>query len=219
MFTGLIQKKGKIRRVSYGRARVMEIETDSPWIPELSDGESVAVNGVCLTVARHDRTRFTADVLEETAQRSTLGSLAPGAEVNLERALRAGDRFGGHVVQGHVDGTGTLVSRTPKGRDFRLSFKCPRAIAAATVMKGSIAVNGVSLTVSDIGDDRFSVDVIPTTVAETNLGALRPGDAVNLESDVLGRYALRGAGAAANEDAAPQSGGLTFEKLAENGFI
>ncbi len=219
MFTGLIQRQGKVRRVSYGSARVVEIEVDAPWSPELVDGESVAVNGVCLTVAHHDRTRFTADVLEETAKRSTIGSLVPGSKVNLERALRAGDRFGGHVVQGHVDGTGSLVSKAPKGRDFRLTFKCPRAVAAATVMKGSIAVNGVSLTISGLGDDWFSVDVIPTTIAETNLGALKAGDAVNLESDVLGRYALRGAEAEREEEDSPQSGGLTFEKLAENGFI
>jgi len=216
MFTGLVQRTGRIKRVSYGKARVLEVEVASPWLPELSDGESVAVDGVCLTVARHDATRFTADVLEETARRSTLGSAAPGAVVNLERALRAGDRFGGHVVQGHVDGTGTLVSRTSCGRDFRLKFSCPRAVAAATVLKGSIAVNGVSLTVTGLGDDWLSVDVIPTTAAETNLGALRPGSSVNLESDVLGKYALRRAEAAAPVST---SGGLTMEKLAENGFI
>ena len=210
MFTGLIEKIGKVRRVSYGAARVIEVETSIPWSPPLSDGESIAVNGVCLTVARHDATRFTADVLEETARRSTLGSLAPGSSVNLERALRVGDRFGGHVVQGHVDGTGSLISKTPAGRDFRLSFRCPRAIAAATVLKGSIAVNGVSLTVTGLGEDWFSVDIIPTTAAETNLGQLTPGSMVNLESDVLGKYALR--------FSSPESS-LTLEKLAESGFL
>lgn len=210
MFTGLIQRMGKVRRVSWGSARVIEIETSTPWTPPLEDGESISVNGVCLTVARHDATRFTADVLEETARRSTIGSLVPGAKVNLERAMRAGDRFGGHVVQGHVDGIGALVSKIPRGRDFRLTFRCPRAISAATVLKGSIAVNGVSLTVSGLGDDRISVDVIPTTAAETNLGSLKIGDEVNLESDVLGRYAM---------SASRPSSGLTFEKLAENGFL
>lgn len=224
MFTGLIQQTGKIRRVSYGSARVVEIEAAAPWFPPLEDGESVAVDGVCLTVARHDARRFTADVLEETARRSTLGSILPGARVNLERAMRAGDRFGGHVVQGHVDGIGELVSKTPRGRDFRLSFKCPRAIAAATVMKGSIAVNGVSLTVSDLGPDRLSVDIIPTTTADTNLGALKIGDAVNLESDILGRYARKaqndtGEPGFVPDTDDPSPSGLTFEKLAENGFI
>ena len=223
MFTGLIEKIGKVRRVSYGAARVIEVEAATPWSPPLSDGESIAVNGVCLTVARHDATRFTADVLEETARRSTLGSLAPGACVNLERALRVGDRFGGHVVQGHVDGTGSLISKTPAGRDFRLSFRCPRAIAAATVLKGSIAVNGVSLTVTGLGEDWFSVDIIPTTASETNLGQLVPGSLVTLESDVLGQYALRSS-ESSPEILNPQfstlnsQSSLTLEKLAESGF-
>ena len=219
MFTGLIQKTGKVRRVSRGRGLVLEFQFD-PWPEPLVKGESVAVNGVCLTVCASDATRFTADVLEETARRSTLASLLPGARVNLERAMKAGDRFGGHVVQGHVDGVGTLASRTAKGRDFALRFRCPRTIAAATVLKGSIAVNGVSLTVSGLGDDWLQVDVIPTTAAETNLGALKAGDPVNLESDVLGKYAIR-RGETADDDASPRasSGGVTMDLLAENGFL
>lgn len=218
MFTGLIQKVGKVRRVSRGRGLVLEFQFD-PWPEPLAKGESVAVNGVCLTVCDSDATRFTADVLEETARRSTLASLHPGAPVNLERALRAGDRFGGHVVQGHVDGVGALVSRTAKGRDFALRFRCPRAVAAATVLKGSIAVNGVSLTVSGLGDDWLQVDVIPTTAAETNLGGLAVGAEVNLESDVLGKYAIRRVEVESGRaDDAPGEG-LTLEKLAENGFL
>ena len=213
MFTGLIQKIGKVKRVSRGRGLVLEFEFE-PWGEPLEKGESVAVNGVCLTVADCDRTRFTADVLGETETRTGLAELLPGAAVNLERAMRAGDRFGGHVVQGHVDGRGKVAARMSKGRDFALKIACPRAIAAATVLKGSIAVNGVSLTVSGLGDDWFQVDVIPTTAAGTNLGSLRPGDGVNLESDVLGKYALRGGA----EDRL-QGEGLTMEKLAENGFL
>ena len=214
MFTGLIQKTGRLRRVSRGRGLVLEFAFE-PWSTPLEPGESVAVDGVCLTVARCDVTHFTADVLGETERRSTLGSLVPGACVNLERAMRAGDRFGGHVVQGHVDGRGELVSRTPRGRDFALRFKCPRAVAAASVIKGSVAVNGVSLTISGLGDDWLEVNVIPTTARETNLGALAPGSAVNLESDVLTRAAARSRDAAQ----APQGGGLTMEMLAENGFV
>jgi riboflavin synthase len=137
--------------------------------------------------------------------------------VNLERARKAGDRFGGHVVQGHVDGRGTLLRREQKGRDFALTFKCPRAVAAASVLKGSSAVNGVSLTVSGLGDDWLRVDVIPTTASETNLGALRVGDRVNLESDVLGKYAIRRAETDSADE--PEEGGLTMEMLAENGFL
>ncbi len=217
MFTGLIEKVGTLRRVSRGRGLVLEIGF-APWADPLVKGESVAVDGVCLTVADCDRTRFTAHVLAETEHRSTLAGLPPGAKVNLERALRAGSRMGGHVVQGHVDARGRLISRTQKGRDFALKFSCGRVVAAATVMKGSIAVNGVSLTVSDLGDDWLQVDVIPTTASETNLGALRIGDEVNLESDVLGRYARRAAELPAEEDETPESGGLTMEMLVENGF-
>ena len=215
MFTGLIQKRGKLKRVSRGRGLVLEFAFD-PWPSPLVPGESVAVDGVCLTVARCDTTRFTADVLGETERRSTLGSILPGALVNLERAMRAGDRFGGHVVQGHVDGTGLLLSRTPRGRDFALRFKCPRAVAAASVLKGSIAVNGVSLTISGLGDDWLEVDVIPTTARDTNLGALKVGAAMNLESDVLTRAAARSRESAPE---APAGGGLTMEMLAENGFV
>lgn len=216
MFTGLVQKVGTLRRVSRGRGLVLEFSFD-PWPEPLEPGESVAVNGACLTVAACDATRFTADVLGETERRTSLAGLLPGAKVNLERAMKAGDRFGGHVVQGHVDGCGEVAARIPKGRDFALKISCPRAVAAASVLKGSIAVNGVSLTVSGLGDDWLQVDVIPTTAAETNLGAARPGDVVNLESDVLGKYAMRHAEAAgAGEE---DGGGLTMEMLAENGFI
>ena len=190
MFTGLIQKVGKVKRVSRGRGLVLEFQFE-PWPEPLVKGESVAVNGVCLTVCDSDATRFTADVLGETERRTGLAELCPGAKVNLERAMRAGDRFGGHVVQGHVDGRGTIAAKIAKGRDFALKISCPRTIAAATVLKGSIAITGVSLTVSGLGDDWLQVDVIPTTAAETNLGLVKVGDAVNLESDVLGKYAIR----------------------------
>ena len=220
MFTGLIQKVGRVKRVSRGKGLVLEFQFE-PWPEPLVKGESVAVNGVCLTVVDCDRTRFTADVLGETETRTGLAELLPGARVNLERAMRAGDRFGGHVVQGHVDGRGTVSAKIAKGRDFALKIACPRAIAAASVMKGSIAVNGVSLTVSGLGDDWLQVDVIPTTAAETNLGALRAGDRVNLESDVLGKYAIRRAETTDVTESEDDEGssGLTMEKLAENGFL
>ena len=219
MFTGLIQKVGRIKRVSRGRGLVLEFQFE-PWREPLVKGESVAVNGVCLTVCDSDATRFTADVLEETARRSTLASLLPGRRVNLERAMKAGDRFGGHVVQGHVDGVGTLMARAAKGRDFALRFRCPRTIAAATVLKGSIAVNGVSLTVSGLGDDWLQVDVIPTTASETNLGELKVGAPVKLECDVLGKYAIRRGEVDGSEpEAGPAAGGVTMDLLAEHGFL
>ena len=138
----------------------------------------------------------------------------PGAKVNLERAVRAGDPLGGHIVQGHVDGSGEIVAREKAGRDFRLKIRCGRVLAAQSVLKGSITVDGVSLTITAIGDDYVAVDLIPTTARGTILGAKRPGDRVNLEGDIVGKYlAERGAAATA---AAP--GGITEEALAKAGF-
>ena len=209
MFTGIIQKIGTVKRVSRGEGLVVEIEFE-PWLKPLDEGESVAVNGVCLTVAKCDATRFTADVLEETVSRTGIGDLIPGEKVNLERALRAGDPMGGHIVQGHVDCRGTVKAKIPKGRDFQLRIKCGRVLAAQSVLKGSIAVDGVSLTISAIGDDWIGVDLIPTTATETILGAKKVGDKVNLEGDVVGKYIAKNAA---------KSGGLTEEALSRAGFI
>lgn len=219
MFTGLVEKMGTVKRVSRGRGLVIEFAFE-PWREPLEPGESVAVNGACLTVARCDATRFTADILRETEERTGLAELKPGDKVNLERALKLGARLGGHIVQGHIDGRGALVAKNRKGRDFALKFRCGRVIAAACVMKGSVAINGVSLTVSGLGEDWLQVDAIPTTLAETNLGLLAAGDCVNIETDVLGKYARRevreDADARPGEDG--DSGGLTMDALIENGF-
>ena len=209
MFTGLIQKIGTVKRVSRGAGLVLEIAADAPWEKPLEPGESIAVNGVCLTAVRCDSARFTADVLRETESRTGLAELVPGAKVNLERALRAGEALGGHIVQGHVDCRGTVFAKTPKGRDFQLKIACGRVLAAQSVLKGSIAVDGVSLTISGLGDDWLAVDLIPTTASETTLGAKKPGDRVNLEGDVIGKYVARQTAAA----------GLTEEKLVRAGFI
>ena len=208
MFTGIIQKIGTVKRVSRGEGLVVEIGFE-PFARPLEEGESVAVNGVCLTVAKCDQTRFTADVLEETVSRTGIGDLIPGEKVNLERALRAGDSMGGHIVQGHVDCRGTVKAKVPKGRDFRLQIQCGRVLAAQSVLKGSVAVDGVSLTISAIGNDWLGVDLIPTTAAETILGAKKVGDQVNLEGDIVGKYIAKSA-------ARP---GLTEEALARAGFI
>ncbi len=193
MFTGLIQRIGTVKRVSRGTGLVLEISADTPWTKPLEEGESIAVNGVCLTVVKHDGfQRFTADVLRETEIRSGLGELVPGTKVNLERALRVGEPMGGHIVQGHVECRGTVSAIEPKGRDIQLRVRCGRVLAAESVIKGSITINGVSLTISAIGEDFLGVDLIPTTRKDTNLGLLRVGDKVNLEGDVLRKYAARG---------------------------
>ena len=208
MFTGIIQKIGTVKRISRGEGLVVEIGFE-PWARPLEEGESVAVNGVCLTVAKCDATRFTADVLEETVSRTGIGDLIPGDKVNLERALRAGDSMGGHIVQGHVDCRGTVRAKLPKGRDFQLQVRCGRVLAAQSVLKGSVAIDGVSLTISAIGDDWIGVDLIPTTAAETILGAKKVGDKVNLEGDIVGKYIAKNTAKT----------GLTQEALARAGFL
>lgn len=208
MFTGLIQKIGTVKRVSRGAGLVLEIGFE-PWAQPLEKGESVAVNGVCLTVVDFDDRRFTADVLRETESRTGLSDLIPGEKVNLERALRAGDPMGGHIVQGHVDCRGTILSREPRGRDFRLRIGCGRVLAAQSVVKGSVAVDGVSLTITGVGEDWLSVDLIPTTAVETTLGAKKTGAKVNLEGDVIGKYVAK---------TFPRKG-LTEDDLARAGFL
>ena len=208
MFTGLIQKTGVVKRVSRGAGLVLEIGFE-PWPRPLEKGESVAVDGVCLTVCNFSADRFTADVLRETELRTSLGNLIPGAKVNLERALRAGEAMGGHIVQGHVDCRGLVLGKEPRGRDFRLKVGCGRVLAAQSVVKGSITVNGVSLTITELGEDWLAVDLIPTTLKDTTLGALRAGSEVNLEGDILGKYVAKAA----------KSPGLTEEALARAGFL
>ena len=208
MFTGLVEKVGTLKRLSRGAGLVLEIGFE-PWARPLERGESVAVNGVCLTVVDFDDRRFTADVLRETEERTGLGALVPGSKVNLERALRAGDPLGGHIVQGHVDCRGRIAAIEPRGRDFRLRIRCSRVLAAQSVVKGSIAIDGVSLTITGLGEDWVSVDLIPTTARDTTLGSKRIGDEVNLEGDVMGKYAAKAA--------APS--GLTEDALIRAGFM
>lgn len=209
MFTGLVERIGTVKRISRGAGLVLEIAFE-PWERPLEPGESVAVNGVCLTVVKFDERRFTADVLRETEERSGLGALVPGAKVNLERALRAGEPMGGHIVQGHVDCRGTVIGKIPRGRDFRLKIRCGRVLAAQSVEKGSVTIDGVSLTISQLGDDWLAVDLIPTTARETTLGGKIPGDMVNLEGDIVGKFVAK---------MVKSSPGLTEEALAKAGFI
>jgi len=189
VFTGLIQDVGTLlarqRRAGLERLDLRPRRLDCE---DLELGESVAVNGACLTVCGASAGSFTVEVSPETLRRTTLGRLAPGAQVHLERALRLGDRLGGHVVQGHVDGVGTLRQAHPQQRGAELSFACPSELSLQLVEKGSVAVDGVSLTVFEVGPVGFTVSVVPHTLSETLLGQLRPGAAVNIELDVLGKY-------------------------------
>jgi riboflavin synthase len=188
MFTGLIESQGRIERVAprVGAAR-LTIATDLPR-GALRSGESIAVDGVCLTVARRSGRAFEADAVAETLQRTTLGDLRPGDAVHLERSLAVGDRLGGHLVQGHVDAVAKVVSLKRRGGDVRLEIALPKELKGLVARKGSIALQGVSLTVSALTSRSFEVALIPETLARTGLGGLRAGDRVNLEADLIARY-------------------------------
>jgi riboflavin synthase len=189
MFTGLVECTGRVvRRFSRGPSE--RIVLASP-LTELVLGESIAVNGACLTVVTDHGGTFEADVSAETLEKTTLGELESGAEVNLERSLEIGARLGGHLVAGHVDGVARLVDVTASGDARRLSFEAPELLAPFIASKGSVAVNGVSLTVNDVSGRRFGVMIIPHTLAVTNLKDLRPGSRVNLEIDLVARYVVR----------------------------
>ncbi|MFF5898842.1 riboflavin synthase [Streptomyces argenteolus] len=191
MFTGIVEELGEVTAVEKlddaSRFRLRgPVVTDGA-----KHGDSIAVNGVCLTVVDLAENEFTADVMAETLERSSLGALAPGSRVNLERPMALGGRLGGHIVQGHVDGTGTIVDRTVSENWEIVKISLPAGLTRYVVEKGSITVDGVSLTVVDAAPDHFTISLIPTTLALTTLGIKKPGDPVNLEVDVLAKYVER----------------------------
>jgi riboflavin synthase len=187
MFTGLVESTGTVAAVERDDAGA-RLSVSTPLAAQLVDGDSVAVNGVCLTARGVADGTFAADVMAETLRRSSLGPLASGDMVNLELPLRASDRLGGHVVQGHVDGVGTVDSVSEDGFARIVRVAVPGDLLRYVVEKGSIAVDGVSLTVSAVDGEAFEVSLIPETVERTTLGALQPGDPVNLEADVIAKY-------------------------------
>jgi riboflavin synthase len=187
MFTGLVQGLGTVVAVQETSDGV-RLRVETALAAELREGDSIAVNGVCLTAVTPTPERFAADVMHETLRRSSLAGLGPGAHVNLELPLRAHDRLGGHVVQGHVDGLGTVASVVQDGFARVVRIAAPADLLRYVVEKGSIAIDGVSLTVSAVDDDSLSVSLIPETLERTSLGAAEPGRPVNLEVDVLAKY-------------------------------
>ena len=190
MFTGLIANLGEVEAVeATGDGARLRVRT--PLASELAAGDSVAVNGVCLTATTVEGEGFAADVDSETLRRSSLGALAAGATVNLELPLRAADRLGGHVVQGHVDGVGEVVDVVDEGFSRVVTVAVPDGLERYVVEKGSIAIDGISLTVAALQDGRLSIAVIPETLERTTLGAAQPGRPVNLEVDVLAKYVER----------------------------
>lgn len=210
MFTGIIEELGTVERVGGG-----EIVLRAATVLEGTRlGDSIAVNGVCLTVTRLTSAGFTADVMPETLRRSSLGNLRPGSQVNLERAMAADGRFGGHIVSGHIDGTGTVSSLRREGNAVWVTIAAGPELLRGIVEKGSIAIDGISLTVAAVDDASFSVSIIPHTAASTILGTKRPGDTVNLETDLIGKYVEK----LLTFRDQPASGGLTLEILRQNGF-
>jgi len=213
MFTGIIEETGRLSRVSReGGGWCIGVAHD-PWESPMVPGESVSVQGVCLTVTTHDEGAFACDVLDETMSRSSLGARGEGAWVNLERAMRAGDRFGGHIVSGHVDGTGTVSQIRAAGRDKVVAITCDASLSKDIVLKGSVACDGISLTVSAVSDEGFEVNVVPFTMEQTTLGEARVGDKVNIETDMLAKYVR-----AHLEREGKEPSGLTWEKLADAGY-
>ena len=191
MFTGLVEELGKVRAVSRGAHSIRLTVGAEKVLADVKIGDSIAVDGACLTVVEYDSRNFTVDIMPETYDRTTLSSRKPGESVNLERTLRVGDRLGGHIVSGHVDVTGTIVSVTPRDNANILRIQIPASLGAFVIPQGSVAVDGVSLTIVDCGDDWFEVSLIPHTWDVTVLSRKQTGDRVNVETDVLGKYVHR----------------------------
>ena len=217
MFTGLIEELGKIVAIQGGngaRKASTRITVEAERVPtRLRTGDSIAVSGVCLTAVEIKDNRFCADLAQETLARTSLGRLQKGAVVNLELPTPSGSPMGGHIVQGHVDGTGTLLSLIPitGGEDWRLAIAIPPELAHYTIPQGSITVEGISLTVASISENQLEIAIIPHTYAVTNLRTLNPGDLVNLETDVLAKYAEKMTQAKVTEK-------LSVEELIRMGF-
>jgi riboflavin synthase len=192
VFTGIVQDMGRIVALEPRAGDVrLRVAVERLPLDAVRSGDSIAVSGVCLTVVEHDAGGFAADVSNETLSLTTLGDLAPGARVNLEPALRAGDPLGGHLVSGHVDGIGRVVSLAQDARSWRIRFEAPPELARYIARKGSIAIDGVSLTVNEVEGREFGINIIPHTFEVTTIGGYAPGRRVNLEVDTIARYVER----------------------------
>ena len=225
IFTGIVEETGKIESVANGnKSAIITIIADKV-LKGTKIGDSIAVNGVCLTVTSISGNKFTADVMAETIRRSSLGTLKHGSKVNLERAMAADGRFGGHIVSGHIDGTGVIRSLEREDNAVWVEIETPDKLLKYIVEKGSIAIDGISLTVAKLTDDSFSVSVIPHTGEETTLLAKKPGDIVNLENDIVGKYVERLMNFNTsqkkpfdNKTATSTKSNITMDFLTENGF-
>lgn len=210
MFTGLIEKKGKITSIRPGAAMRLAVDLEE-LAGGVEPGDSIAINGACLTVTALAGSVVFFDVVAESLRRTALSDLRPGDRVNIERALRAGDRLGGHFVQGHVDGIGTISGRTTTGGEYLLHISAPRGVTDNMIEKGSVAVDGISLTVASLSDEAFSIALVPHTLKHTTIGDKPDGSRVNIETDMLGKWVKK--------LLAPRAGqGITKDFLKEHGF-
>jgi len=218
MFTGIILGKGTIvEKRSSGGGMIFSLESDFD-LTDPEEGESIAVNGVCLTAKNINARKFTVDVSPESLARTNLGKLSVGSKVNLERALRLSDRLGGHMVSGHVDAVSTILERRPVGDFVQFTFGIPAGLSKYIIEKGSIGIDGTSLTVNSCDDNSFSIVVIPHTMEVTLLGKLREGDSVNIEVDLIGKYVEKML-QAEPDNIAKSQGGINPGFLAKHGFI
>ena len=228
MFTGIVEEMGTIRQIQRGRASAVLTIGAHKVLEDAHIGDSIAVNGICLTVTSLGGGAFTADVMHETLRRTSLSGLAPGSRVNLERAMAADGRFGGHIVSGHVDGVGIVADIRRDDNAIWYTFRTDPKVLRYIVEKGSITIDGISLTVAVVTTDSFKVSIIPHTAKVTTLGERKTGDKVNLENDIIGKYVEKllffgpdadsPYQAVSDKKDAGQSSGLTLEFLKENGF-
>ena len=216
MFTGIVEEKGKIRRISSGGVSAVVEISACKVLEGTKLGDSIAVNGICLTATSIGRDFFTADVMAETMRRTSLSMCRAGSEVNLERAMAADGRFGGHIVSGHIDGTGTIASMKREENAVWVKISAGKPILDLIVEKGSIAIDGISLTVAEITERDFSVSVIPHTGEETILLSKKPGDPVNLENDIIGKYVQKLMSVSADDE--NSESGISMDFLKECGF-
>ena len=217
MFTGIIEEIGTIKSINSNGISSQLCINANKILEDTKIGDSIAVNGVCLTVTSIKSNSFKADVMAETLRRSNLGSLIPQSKVNLERAMPANGRFGGHIVSGHIDGTGTIAETKPEGNAVWIKINCSSNLLKYIIHKGSITIDGISLTVAKVTDSDFSVSIIPHTAANTTLLQKKSGDVVNLENDVVGKYIEKLLSFQKIDEQKPQSK-ITEEFLRQNGF-
>lgn len=220
MFTGLVEEIGFLETITGSEQASRLVIRCDKVLEGVQLGDSISVNGICLTVTSYTARHFTVDVMPETMKKTSLRQARPGQRVNLERAMKLGDRFGGHIVSGHIDSIGTIVAREPHANAVLFRIKAAPDLLKYVILQGSICIDGISLTVTAVDDSSFSVSIIPHTLAETSLQDRRPGDPVNLEADVIGKYVERllGYQSPSGSEQSNKKEGLSLAFLQENGF-